>query len=193
MKNSEKEEHSTEDIEGKLLNKQEENSCIRNHNKDIKEQLKKSEDDKKAQVEVIKKFQNDYVQLENKLEKIQNETLKPQGMKIQLPNSINAQKTTLVKQSDIVKIPYRHPNHKNRNSKKWEMSKDNDTNMIKAPDDRSEGNPNSKKQINLGWIDPSTYQKLCSILSSLYRHVSSTTTSQRTTRQHYKALKTKPF
>ena len=140
MKNSRKTKQSTEDIEGKLLDKQEENDCIRSHNKDLKEQLKKSEDDRKAQVEVIKKFQNDYVQLENKLEKIQKETLKPQGTKIQLPT----QKTTLVKENDIVKIPYRHPNHKNRNSKKWEMSKDNDTNMIKAPDDRLIGNPNSQ-------------------------------------------------
>ena len=63
----------------------------------------------KMQVEVIKKFQNDYVQLEKKLEKIQKETLKPQGTKIQLPT----QRTTLVKEKDIVKIPYRHPNHKN--------------------------------------------------------------------------------
>ena len=70
-----------------------------------------------------------------------------------------------------MKIPYRHPNHKNRNSKKWEMLKDNDTNMIKAPGDRSVGNPNSQQQINLGWIDPSTYRKLCSILISSYRHV----------------------
>ena len=102
------------DIEGKLLDKHEEINCIRIHNKDLKEQLKKSEDDRKAQVEVIKKFQNDYVQLENKLDKIQKETLKPQGTKIQLPT----QKMTLVKENDIVKIPYRHPNHKNRNSKK---------------------------------------------------------------------------
>ena len=56
---------------------------------------------------MIKKFQNDYMQLE----KIQNETLKPQGTKIQLPTHINAQKTTHVKENDIVKIPYRHPNH----------------------------------------------------------------------------------
>ena len=130
-----------EDIEGKLLDKQEENSCIRSHNKDLKEQLKKSEDDRKVQVEVIKKFQNDCVQLE----KIQNETLKYQGTKIQITTHINGQKITLIKENDIVKIPYRHPNHKNRNSKKWEMSKDNDTNMIKAPDDRSVGNPNSQQ------------------------------------------------
>ena len=94
-------------------------------------------------------------------------------MKIQLPT----QKTTLVKENDIVKIPYQHPNHKNRNSKKWEMSKDNDTNMIKAPNDRSVRNPNSQQQINLGWIDPSTYRKLCSTLRSSYRHVSLAMTS----------------
>ena len=113
LKNSRKTDQSTEDIEGKLLDKQEENSCIRSHNKDLKEQLKKFEDDKKTPVEVIKKFQNDYVQLENKLDKIQKETLKPQGTKIQLPTQINAHKMTLVKENDIIKSPYRHPNHKN--------------------------------------------------------------------------------
>ena len=97
LKNSRKTEQSTKEIEGKLIDKQEENSCIKSRNKYLKEQLKKSEDDRKAQVEVIKKVQNDYMQLENKLEKIHNETLKPQGTKIQLPTQINAQKMTLVK------------------------------------------------------------------------------------------------
>ena len=69
LKSSRKTEQSTEDIEGKLLDKQEENRCIRRHNEDLKEQLKKSEDDRKSHVEVIKKFQNDNMQLENKLEK----------------------------------------------------------------------------------------------------------------------------
>ena len=54
LKNSRKTEQSMEDIEGKLLDKQEENSCIRSHNKDLKEQLKKSEDDRKTRVELIK-------------------------------------------------------------------------------------------------------------------------------------------
>ena len=168
LKNSWKGEHSTEDIEAKLLNKQEENRCIGNPNEDLKEQLKKSEDDRKSHVEVIKKFQNDNMQLESKLEKIQNETLKPQEMKIQLSAQINAQKITLVKENDIVKIPYRHPSHKNRYSKKWEMLKDSGTNVIKSPNDRSIWNANSPQQINLGWIDSSTYQKLCSTLSSSY-------------------------
>ena len=92
-----------------------------------------------------------------------------------------------------MKIPYRHPNHINEYPRKWELLKDNGTNVIKALDDRSTGNLNNQQQINLGWIDPSTYQNLCSTLRSLYRHVSSATTSQGMMRQHYKALRTKPF
>ena len=48
LKNSQKVEHSTEGIEEKLLDKQEENSYIRNHNKDLKDPLKKPEDDIKS-------------------------------------------------------------------------------------------------------------------------------------------------
>ena len=72
---------------------------------------------------MIKKFQNDYMQLENKLEKIQKETLKPQGTKIQLPTQINAQKKMLVKKNDIVKILDQHPNHKNQYPKKGKCRK----------------------------------------------------------------------
>ena len=96
------------------------------------------------------------MQLENKLEKIQNETLKHQGMKIQLLAHINAQNMTLIKENDIVKSPYRHPNHKNRYPKKWELSKANGTNVTKAPNNRSVCNTNNPQQLNLGWIDSST-------------------------------------
>ena len=58
-------------------------------------------------------------------------------MKIQLLSQINTQKTMLVKENDIVKILYRNPNHKNQYLKKGDMSKDNETNVIKYPDDRS--------------------------------------------------------
>ena len=105
LKNSRKEENSVEEIGGKLLDRQEENNCIKNHNEDLK-QLKNSKDGRKPRVELIKKFQNDNMQLENKLEKIQNETLKPQGVKIQLLAQINTQKMALVKENDIVKTFY---------------------------------------------------------------------------------------
>ena len=100
---------------------------------------------------------------------------------------------TLVKENNIVKILYRHPNHKNRYPKKWELSKANGTSVIKASNDRSVWNANSPQQINLGWIDSSTYQKLCSTLRSLYRHVSSTKTLEKMIHKHYKALRKTPF
>ena len=64
-------------------------------------------------------------------------------MKIQLSAQINAQKMTLIKENDIVKIPFRHPYHKNKYSKKWEMSKDSGTNMIKSPNNILVWNANS--------------------------------------------------
>ena len=89
MKSSRKIEQPIEDIEGKILDKHEEKCCIRRHNEDLKEQLKNSEDGRKSHVEVIKKFQNDNMQLENKLEEIQNKTLKPQEMKtVTYPNFV---------------------------------------------------------------------------------------------------------
>ena len=100
---------------------------------------------------------------------------------------------TLVKENGIVEVPYRHPNHKNSYSKKWEMSKDSGTNVIKSLNDRSIWNANSPQQINLGWIDSSTYRKLCLTLSSSYRHVSSAVKPQKMTQKHYKALRTKPL
>ena len=111
---------------------------------------------------------------------------------------IKIQSVTVQKEDNLVKnqttiTPYRHPNHINQYPKKWELSKDNGTNVLKAPDDRSIENPNSQQQINFRWIDPSTYRKLCSTFRSSYQHVSSATTSQGTVRQRYKALRTKPF
>jgi len=71
---------------------------------------------------------------------------------------------TLVKENDIVKIPYRHLNRKNIYSKKWEMSKDSGTNVIKSPNDRSIWNANSLQQINLGWIDSSHIESCAQLL-----------------------------
>ena len=73
------------------------------------------------------------------------------------------------------------------------MSKDSGTNVIKSPNDRLVWNANSQQQINLGWIDSSTHRKLCSTLSSSYRHVSLAATPPKMIQKHYKALRTKSF
>ena len=114
-------------------------------------------------------------------------------VKIHHLTHINAQKAMLVKENNIVKIPYRHPKHINGYLRKWELLKDSGTNVIEALDNRLVGNLNNQQQINLVWIDLSTYRKLCSTLRSSYQHVSSATTSQGTMQPHYKALNTKSF
>ena len=87
---------------------------------------------------MIKKFQNDIMQLENKLEKIQNEALKPQETKTQLSTHINAKKMTLVKDNDIVKIPYRHPNHKSH----FDQRQDQNVHKQRGYDVKCEGTQN---------------------------------------------------
>ena len=58
MKNSSKREHSDEDLEGKILEKQEENQCLNNHNRELQNQIKELEIEKKSQDERIEKIQN---------------------------------------------------------------------------------------------------------------------------------------
>ena len=40
LKNSSKKEHSDEDFEGTILEKQEENQCLNNHNQELQNQIK---------------------------------------------------------------------------------------------------------------------------------------------------------
>ena len=58
MKNSSKREHSGEDLEGKILEKQEENQCLNNRNQELQNQIKELEIEKKSQDERIEKIQN---------------------------------------------------------------------------------------------------------------------------------------
>ena len=76
LKSTKKEDNSNDDIEGKVLEKQEENKCLINLNKELKEQLKKRKDEEKTQEEIIKKIQSENKQLENKLKGIHNKTSK---------------------------------------------------------------------------------------------------------------------
>ena len=64
LKNIQKTEQSNEDIEEKLLEKQEENCHLKTHNQDLKEHIKKLKDDEKSQEETFKKIQNDNKLLE---------------------------------------------------------------------------------------------------------------------------------
>ena len=58
LKNISKREHSSEDLEGKILEKQEENPFLNNHNQELQNQIKELEIEKKSQEERIEKIQN---------------------------------------------------------------------------------------------------------------------------------------
>ena len=78
MKNSSKREHSGEDLEGKIVEKQEENQCLNNHNQELENQIKKLEIEKKSQDERIKKIQNHNNPLENQEAQIHENASKNQ-------------------------------------------------------------------------------------------------------------------
>ena len=150
-------EEENQDLQKKLLENIEENNQLNKHKQDLIDHIPKLKYDEKAQDEMLRNLKNDKYSLEKEsntnlvLVTVQKEA---NLVKIQRLTHINAQKMTLMKENNIVKIPYRHPNHINGYPRKWELLKDNGTNVIKAPDDRSVGNPNNQQEINLGWIDP---------------------------------------
>ena len=65
LKHSSKREHSSEDLKGRILEKQEENQCLNNRNQELENQIKKLEIEKKSQNERIEKIQNHNNLLEN--------------------------------------------------------------------------------------------------------------------------------
>ena len=58
LKHSSKREHSGEDLEGRILEKQEENQCLNNRNHELENQIKKLEIEKKLQDERTEKIRN---------------------------------------------------------------------------------------------------------------------------------------
>ena len=56
LKNSNKREHSGEDLEGKILEKQEENQFLNNRNQELHNQIKELEIEKMSQDERIEKI-----------------------------------------------------------------------------------------------------------------------------------------
>ena len=106
LKNNSKREHSDEDLEGRILEKQEESQCLNNHNQELENQIKKLEIEKKSQNERIEKIQNHNNLLENQEAQIEENASK---------NQIEEVKTVLFvvqkKEKQTTHTPYRHPNY----------------------------------------------------------------------------------
>ena len=86
LKHSNNREHFSEDLEGRTLEKLEENQCLKNCNQELENQIKKLEIDKKSQDEIFKKIQN-----HNNLQENQEAQIKEDASK----NQIEELKTVL--------------------------------------------------------------------------------------------------
>ena len=96
-------------LQKKLLKNIEQNNHLKKRNQDLIDHILKLKYDEKAQDEMLRNLNNDKFLLEKEsntnllLATIQKEV---DLVKIQHPTHINAQKRTLVKENNIVKIPY---------------------------------------------------------------------------------------
>ena len=73
LKSSKKADNSNEDIEGKVLGKQEENQCLLNLNQALEKQVDNLKEEKMLQDERFEKIQSKNNLLENKKRQIQKE------------------------------------------------------------------------------------------------------------------------
>ena len=106
LKHNSKSEHSGEDLEGRILEKKEENQCLNNHNQELENQINKLEIEKNLQDERIKKIQDHNNLLENQETQIQENASK---------NQIKEVKTVLIvvqkKEKQTTHTTYTHPNY----------------------------------------------------------------------------------
>ena len=106
LKSSSKREHFGEDLEGKILEKQEENQCINNRNQELHNQIKELEIEKKSQDERIKKIQNHKQSIGEPRSTIQENTSKNQIKEVKIVLAV-VQK----KEEQTTPTTYKHPNY----------------------------------------------------------------------------------
>ena len=102
-------EEENQDLQKKLLENTKENNQLQKHKQDSIDHILKLEYDEKAQDEMLRNLKNDKYSLEKEsntnlvLATVQKES---NLVRIQCPTHINSQNMTLVKENNIVKIPY---------------------------------------------------------------------------------------
>jgi hypothetical protein len=209
-------EQGNQGLKEKLTKEEEESSCLRNLNQNLLKQIKRLKHDKKSLQEeldrktsiVDKETMTEPMELEKSLDdtnptdvkrssNVKVETI--QGYEENSITKVNQEKATSIRSKDqVVRMPYRHPNHKSRyfsqvmyQQKQITAISKNITSTTSAGQNRSyQGsnvsssfqepykNPNPQK-IELGWADSFTIRQLCSALRRSYRLRSSTITNSR--------------
>ena len=106
LKHDSKREHSSEDLQGRILEKHDENQCQKNIIQELEKQIKKLENDKKLQDERFEKIESHNNPLEKKVVQIQEDMSRNQVKEVKAYLAI-VQK----KEKQTTHMPYRHPNY----------------------------------------------------------------------------------
>jgi hypothetical protein len=140
-----------------ITDKNEEISRLKDHSQKLLTQIKKSKDRKQC----IQKLEQKNQDLEKNLSE---------------KNEENSRLKSMIKENNVIRTPYRHPNHKRRYLKQSEyqyhlgrkqlnyLPKNIDTSAIKSHDNSSSWKCNVPQRIELGWSNPFTVRKFCSAL-----------------------------
>jgi hypothetical protein len=190
----------------------EELSCLRVHNQDLLTQIKKLKHDKKTLPEkldrktslVDKETMTDPINITTQKEANPADVKKSSNVEVQTSQryqedsipKFNQQKAISIRSKDqVARMPYQHPNHKNRyfsqslyQQKQMTSMSKNITSATSDAQNRSyHGSRNTSssfqepyklpmQKIELGWADSFTMRQFCSALKRSYRLRSSTIT-----------------
>jgi hypothetical protein len=173
-----------EEFDKVVANKEEEICRLKNHNQSLVAQIKKLKNEKRSHKEKLeqltskeamtdKETMTEPVEIEKlPVKKIQTSE---KGTKIDLVESLEASKveeSSIKQNSQEIRMPYRHPNHKNRYNQQQDQAKYKQVSM----------------KVDLGWITPEKMQHITSGIRRLYRFVSSSVATTKT-KDHEKTVR----
>ena len=164
MKNNNKREQSGEDLEGKLLEKQEENECLNNSNQELHNQIKELEIGKKSQEERIERIPIHEQSTREPRSTIQENTSK---------NQIKEVKAVLAaiqkKEKQSTHTPYRHLNYNRHFDQRQGQNKHSQKNYVDRKKDQHakqqlkcpvpQNDLRAPIKIDLGWTTADTMRQ----------------------------------
>ena len=118
LKSTKKADNSNENIEGKVLEKQEENQCLLNLNQELEKQVVKLKEDKKSQDEMFEKIESKNNLLENTIVQIQKEASRLSINQSHVEEVKEVLAAVKKEEKKTTHTPYRHPNY-NLHFDKW--------------------------------------------------------------------------
>jgi hypothetical protein len=159
-----------------VANKEEEICHLKNHNQSLIAQIKKLKNEKRSHKEKLEQLTSKEAMTnkETMTEPVEIEMLpvkkiqtSEKGTKIDLVESLEVSKVEeiyLKQNSQEIRLPYRHPNHKDSYNQQQDQAKYKQISM----------------KVDLGWITPEKMQHITSRIRRLYCFVSSSVATTKT-------------